>query len=74
MLVPGFAGEFGKPVVAHTAEAAFRPSGEFEAPDAYVIKLRLWQTGGPRVDSANGADVEKLAATAVFQALAGSAA
>jgi hypothetical protein len=72
-LVPGVAGEFGGPVIAHNSEAAFRPDGEFEAPDAYEVELRLWQAGGPRVDPATGADVEILAATAIFQALANSA-
>ena len=72
-LVLGVAGEFGGPVVAHSCAAAFRPDGEFEAPDAYGVELRLWQVGGPRVDPASGADVEELAATAVFQALASSA-
>ena len=72
-LVPGVDGEFGGPVVAHASEAAFRPAGEFEAPDAYDVELRLWQAGGPRVDPVTGADVEVLAATAVFRALASSA-
>ena len=72
-LVPGVVGEFGGPVVAHASETVFRPDGEFEAPDAYDIELRLWQTGGPRVDQATGADVEELAAAAVFQAPAISA-
>lgn len=72
-LVPGVGGEFGGPVVAHSSEAAFRPDGEFEAPDAYDVEVRLWQAGGPRVDPATGADVELLAATAVFHALATSA-
>lgn len=72
-LVPGVAGEFGGPVVARASEAAFRPDGEFEAPDAYDIELRLWQADGPRIDPATGADVEELAATAIFEALAASA-
>jgi len=72
-LVPGVAGEFGGPVVAHNSEAAFRPGGEFEAPDAYDMELRMWQAGGPRVDPVTGTDVEELAATVVFQALARSA-
>jgi hypothetical protein len=72
-LVPGVAGEFGGPVVAHASEAAFRPDGEFEAPDAYTMEIRLWQAGGPRVEPTTGADVEELAATAVFQALAAAA-
>jgi hypothetical protein len=72
-LVPGVAGEFGGPVVAHTSEVAFRPDGEFEAPDAYDVELRLWQAGGPRVDPVTGADVEELAATALFRALAATA-
>jgi hypothetical protein len=72
-LVPGVDGEFGGPVVAHVSEVASRRDGEFEAPDTYDIELRLWQAGGPRVDQATGADVEELAAAAVFQALAGSA-
>jgi hypothetical protein len=71
-LVPGVEGEFGGPVVAHPSQAAFRPDGEFEAPDAYDVELRLWQAGGPRVDPATGADVEELAARAVFQVLATS--
>jgi hypothetical protein len=71
-LVPGVVGEFGGPVVAHNSEAAFRPDGEFEAPDAYDVELRLWQAGGPRMDPATGADVEELAAAAMFQALAGA--
>jgi hypothetical protein len=71
-LVPGVDGEFGGPVVTHSSEAAFRPEGEFEAPDAYDVEVRLWQAGGPRVDPATGADVEELAATAVFRALATS--
>jgi hypothetical protein len=72
-LVPGAAGEFGGPVVIHSSGAAFRPADEFEAPDAYDVELRLWQAGGPRVDPVTGADVEELAATAIFRALAGSA-
>lgn len=72
-LIPGVKGEFGGPVVVHASEAAFRPEGEFEAPDAYNVELRLWQAGGPRVDPVTGADVEELAATAVFQAVASSA-
>jgi hypothetical protein len=72
-LVPGVDGEFGGPVVAHNSEAAFRPDGEFEAPDAYDVELRLWQAGGRRVEPTTGADIEELAATAVFQALANSA-
>jgi len=72
-LVPGVDGEFGGPILAHTSEAAFRPDGEFEAPDAYTVEMRLWQAGGPRVEPATGADVEELAAAAVFQALAASA-
>ncbi len=72
-LVAGVEGEFGGPVVAHASEAAFRPDGEFEAPDAYDVELRLWQAGGPRVHPATGANVEELAATVVFQALATSA-
>lgn len=68
-LVPGAAGEFGGPVVAHSSEAAFRPDGEFEAPDAYDVEVRLWQAGGPRVDPATGVDVEQVAAAAIFQAL-----
>ena len=72
-LVPGVDGEFGGPVVAHNSEAAFRPDGEFEAPDAYDVELRLWQAGGRRVEPTTGADIEELAATAVFRALATSA-
>ncbi|MEU8230185.1 hypothetical protein AB0C12_11335 [Actinoplanes sp. NPDC048967] len=72
-LVPGVEGEFGGPVVAHNSEAAFRPAGEFEAPDAYNVELRLWQAGGRRVEPTTGADIEERAATAVFQALAASA-
>jgi hypothetical protein len=72
-LVPGVEGEFGGPVVPHSSEAAIRPEGEFEAPDAYDVELRLWQAGGPRMVPTTGADVEELAATAVFQALATSA-
>jgi hypothetical protein len=71
--VPGVAGEFGGPVVVHTSGAEFRPDGEFEAPDAYNIEVRLWQAGGPRIDLATGVDVEEVAATAIFQALAASA-
>src|SRR5690349_24185821 len=71
-LVPGVPGEFGGPVVAHASESAFRPAGEFEAPDAYDVELRLWQANGPRVEPTSGADVEELAATAVFQVLAAS--
>lgn len=72
-LVPGAAGEFGGPVVAHASEAAFRPDGEFEAPDAYDLEVRLWQAGGSRVEPSSGADVEELAAAAVFRALAAGA-
>ena len=72
-LVPGVAGEFGGPVMAHNSEAAFRPDAEFEAPDAYDVELRLWQAGGPRVDPVTGDDVEEVAATALFRALAGAA-
>jgi hypothetical protein len=72
-LVPGVAGEFGGPVVAHSSEAAFRPDGEFEAPDAYDVELRLWQARGPRVDPVTGADVEEAAATAIFRAVADAA-
>lgn len=72
-LVPGIDGEFGGPVVAHTSEAAFRPDGEFEAPDAYNMEIRLWQVGGPRVEPTTGADVEELAAAAIFQSLAAAA-
>ena len=71
-LVPGVAGEFGGPVVVHSSETAFRPDGEFEAPDAYDVELRLWQAGGPRVGPTGG-DVEELAAAAIFEALATSA-
>jgi hypothetical protein len=70
-LVAGIAGKFGGPVVVHDSEAAFRPDGEFEAPDAYDVELRLWQSGGPRVDPTGG-DVEELAAAAIFEALAAS--
>jgi hypothetical protein len=72
-LVPGVDGEFGGPVVPHSSEAVFRPDGEFEAPDAYDVELRLWKAGGPRVEPTTGADVEQLAAAAVFQALAAAA-
>ncbi|GAA3349784.1 hypothetical protein GCM10020358_73220 [Amorphoplanes nipponensis] len=71
-LVQGADGEFGGPVTAHFSDAPFRPDGEFEAPDAYQVELRLWQTGGCRIDPATGADVEELAATAIFRALAAS--
>jgi hypothetical protein len=72
-LVPGVAGEFGGPSVAHDSEVAFRPDGEFEASDAYNVEVRLWQAAGPRIDPATGADVQELAATAIFRALAASA-
>jgi hypothetical protein len=71
-LVPGVDGEFGGPVIPHSSEAAFRPDGETEAPDAYTMELRLWQAGGPRVEPATGADVEESAACAIFRALAAS--
>lgn len=72
-LVPDVGGEFGGPVVAHSSEAAFRPDGEFEATDGYDVELRLWQAGGPRVEPVSGADVEGLAAAALFRVLATSA-
>ena len=72
-LVPGVDGEFGGPVMVHNSAAALRPGGEFEAPDAYDMELRLWQAIGPRVEPATGADVEGLAATAIFRTLAASA-
>lgn len=37
------------------------------------MEIRLWQAGGPRVDPVTGVDVEELAASAVFQAMAFSA-
>jgi hypothetical protein len=69
-LVPGVAGEFGGPVVAHESERPFRPDGEFEATDAYNVEMRLWQAQGPRLGGDSGLDVEAHAASAIFDALA----
>jgi hypothetical protein len=70
-LVLGASGEFGGPVRRHHCELPFRPVGEFEATDGYTVEVRLWQAYGKRL-AADGTDVEAVAASVVFDALAQS--
>ena len=69
-LLPHVDGQFGGPLVSRDAEWPYRPAGEWEAGDAYKLEWRLWQAPGARLDASSGADLEFVAASAVFDQLA----
>lgn len=63
----GVPGEFGGPILRREPEWSHRPTGEWEASDAYEVEFRLWQAYGPKVDPSTGADLELRAASRLFE-------